>query len=303
MKYRELQRERSIALRDQLFHDPGKGIFFGKEREFVLQNPVLNLWEGIRYDVVDYFKRNNIAWWKGTNNDPTGHILSSQVACVNHLYFARMRKDIATTIIKRMDDEVKEAVVIDEGYVEFEFIGKKKYLHEKGFSRGANCTSIDAVMLGKLNDYSYRMYFIEWKYTEEYSQVDLYIPERAKVYDHLIQDKDSPFNLIPDVKAFYFEPFYQLMRQTLLADQIMKNREYEVSSYKHIHVVPNENVNLINRVTSPYFQGDNIHTIWKSLLKDKSSFIHITPIDLLATVSNCHDTISTMIYLKVRYWD
>ena len=127
MKYREEQRERSVALRNQFYNDPGNGVFLGKEREFVLQNPVLNLWEGIRLDALEYFKRNNIAWWQGKNNEPTGHILSSQVACVNHLYFARMRKDVATSILMGIDDEVMEAVVIDDGYVEFEFIGKKQY--------------------------------------------------------------------------------------------------------------------------------------------------------------------------------
>ncbi len=303
MKYREEQRERSVALRNQFYNDPGNGVFLGKEREFVLQNPVLNLWEGIRLDALEYFKRNNIAWWQGKNNEPTGHILSSQVACVNHLYFARMRKDVATSILMGIDDEVMEAVVIDDGYVEFEFIGKNQYLQEKGFSRGANCTSVDAVMLGKLKDNSLRMYFIEWKYTEEYSQVDLYIPERAKVYDHLIQADDSPFNAAYDVKAFYYEPFYQLMRQTLLADQIVKNREYDVSSFKHIHVVPKENFDLINRVTSPYFKGDNIHEVWKNALINRDNFLHIAPGDLLRQVLNCQDTLSPINYLKVRYWD
>lgn len=303
MKYREEQRKRSVALRNQLYNDPGNGVFLGKGREFVLQKPVLNLWEGIRLDALAYFKRNNVAWWQEKNNEPTGHILSSQVACVNHLYFARMRKDVATSILMGIDDEVMEAVVIDDGYVEFEFIEKKQYLQEKGFSRGANCTSVDAVMLGKLKDNSLRMYFIEWKYTEEYSQVDLYIPERAKVYDHLIKANDSPFNSSYDVKAFYYEPFYQLMRQTLLADQIVKNREYDISSFKHIHVVPKENFDLINRVTSPYLKGCNIHEIWKNALINRGNFLHISPCDLLRPVLNCQDTLSLINYLKVRYWE
>ncbi len=56
----------------------------------------------------EYFKRNNIARWQGKNNEPTGHILSSQVARVNHLYFACMRKDVATSILMGIDDEVME---------------------------------------------------------------------------------------------------------------------------------------------------------------------------------------------------
>ena len=38
------------------------------------------------------------------NNEPTGRILSSQVARVNHLYFARMRKDVATSILMGEND-------------------------------------------------------------------------------------------------------------------------------------------------------------------------------------------------------
>ena len=93
------------------------------------------------------------------------------------------------------------------------------------------------------------------------------------------------------------------MRQTLLAYQIIKNREYDISSFKHIHVVPKENVDLINRVTSPYFKGENIHEVWKIVLKNWGDFPHITPSDLLASVLNCQDTLSPINYLKVRYWD
>ncbi|OEU80443.1 MAG: hypothetical protein BA865_04050 [Desulfobacterales bacterium S5133MH4] len=53
---------------------------------------------------MDYFERNHITWWMGDKkNEPTGHLLSSQVACINHLYFARQRKDVATAILKSVD--------------------------------------------------------------------------------------------------------------------------------------------------------------------------------------------------------
>ena len=87
MNDRERQRKISIELLDSIFKDPGNGIFLGKERDFALSDPVINLWAGIRYDCIDYFKRNNVSWWNGSNDEPTGHLLSSQVACVNHLYF------------------------------------------------------------------------------------------------------------------------------------------------------------------------------------------------------------------------
>ena len=81
MSYRENERKKAIESRDEVFRDSGAGVFFEKEKEFVLQDPMLNLWAGIREDVIKYFERNHIAWWMGNEmNEPTGHLLSSQVA-------------------------------------------------------------------------------------------------------------------------------------------------------------------------------------------------------------------------------
>jgi len=125
MSYRENERKKAIEIREALFRDPGDGIFFKKEREFVLKDPTLNLWAGIRDDAIDYFERNKIAWWMGDQeNEPTGHLLSSQVACINHLYFPRQRKDTATAILKNISEKIEEAVIVDDGYVEFEAVGK-----------------------------------------------------------------------------------------------------------------------------------------------------------------------------------
>ena len=87
MTYRERERKKAISIRDSMFKDPGNGVFLGKKRDFVLNEPALNLWEGIREDAKEYFKRNKIPWWKGDQDEPTGHLLSSQVACLNHLYY------------------------------------------------------------------------------------------------------------------------------------------------------------------------------------------------------------------------
>ena len=149
MSYRENERKKAIEIREALFRDPGAGIFYRRERDFVLKDPTLNLWAGIRDDVIQYFERNSIAWWMGDEkNEPTGHLLSSQVACINHLYFLRQRKDLATAILQNVSDKIEEAVRLDGGYIEFEVIGKVNYLGEKSHTRGANSTSIDAIMMG-----------------------------------------------------------------------------------------------------------------------------------------------------------
>ncbi|MBA7508710.1 hypothetical protein ES705_00642 [subsurface metagenome] len=301
MNYREKERQKAINIRGALFRDPGNGIFFGKERKFVLNKPALNLWESVREDALQYFKRNEIPWWQGNKDDPTGHLLSSQISCVNHLYYLRQRKDLATAVLTGIDNEITEALIVDDGYVEFEFIGCKQYLKEKSWTRGANCTSVDAVMIGK-NRKGVKVFFlIEWKYTEYYHSENKYIPERAKVYDDLIKDSKSPFKKM-DVKAFYYEPFYQLMRQTLLAWKLIENRDHCCSDYYNVHVIPKENKKLLNNITSPKLKGKDISEAWKNTLKNPDKYKPITPQELLSPFSEIVDSQSLLSYLEKRYW-
>ena len=39
MSYREDERKKAIKIREALFRDPGAGIFYKKERDFVLKDP------------------------------------------------------------------------------------------------------------------------------------------------------------------------------------------------------------------------------------------------------------------------
>jgi hypothetical protein len=144
---------------------------------------------------------------------------------------------------KGLDHGVEKAERVDDGYVEFEFIGKENRLNEKAFTRGANCTSIDAAMIGVMKDGSKKLFLIEWKYTEEYAKEDKYIEERSSRYDAYITDPSSPFKGDVEPTAYYYEPFYQLMRQTLLAWQCTVHRDYGISDYLHVHIAPSRRRN------------------------------------------------------------
>ena len=176
--FRDREEHRLVALRDALFGDPGQGLYRKIPRAFVLAKAERNLWAGIRQDAADYFKRNNIGWHMTSWGELPGHVLSSQVACVNHLFLLRQRQDLATAVLKSVDPEISAAEVVDDGFVEFEFIGKQQRLKEKAFSRGANCTSVDAAMIGRTTSGERRMFLIEWKYVEAYSTEDKYIEAR-----------------------------------------------------------------------------------------------------------------------------
>lgn len=301
MNYREQQRAKAVEIRDKMMKDPGQGDYSGKPRDFVLSDPVINLWEGIRDDAKEYFNKNNIKWWGAEKEEPSGHMLSSQIACINHLFFVRQRKDIATALLKAIDSLIVESAIVDDGNVEFEFIGKKRFLKERSFTRGANCTSVDAAMIGVRPDNSRVLFLIEWKYTEVYAVQNKYIPDRAKVYDALIKASDSPFkHLSPD--AFYYEPFYQMMRQTLLAEQIVKYKDHDCNDYYHVHVIPKNNTELLNTITSPELSGNNITEAWKAILNRPQKYISISPEDFIRPTANCPDTKSILNYLEKRYW-
>lgn len=301
MTYREQQRMKTAMIRKTIMKDPGQGLFNGKPRDFVLREPSFNLWEGIQEDAKAYFKKYKIKWWKGDGDDPTGHLLSSQVACINHLYFLRQRPDVATALLKGLDASIDRAAIVDNGYVEFEFIGAKRYLKEKSWTRGANCTSVDAAMIGQREDGTRVMFLIEWKYTEDYRFENKYIPERSRVYDELITSLGSPFKTV-DVKAFYYEPFYQMMRQTLLAQQIVDNNDHECTDYYHVHVIPKENIELLKTITSPALSGKDISVAWRAVLKNPNKYLCRTPLEFLRSANGCPDCSSIFAYLQKRYW-
>ena len=304
MTYRDEQRLKATVMRDAFFRDPGDGIFFKREREFVLRDASLNLWAGIRDDAIEYFKKNSIAWWMGDESDePTGHLLSSQVACMNHLYFMRQRNDVATAVLKNVCDSIDQAVTVDNGYVEFEVIGAENYLGERSHTRGANATSVDALMVGKKNTGSNILILIEWKYTEEYREENKYIPARYEIYNKLLDEEGCPI-IDSDHSMLYYEPFYQLMRQTLLGWKMVQNQEYQSDELLHLHVVPSGNVELRNRVTSPGLRskGNNMSEAWKSVLKEPNRYIVISPENFLKPALDCKDTRSIATYLEKRYW-
>ena len=297
MSYREVQRQKATAMRESLFRDPGAGLFSKKEREFVLHDATLNLWAGIRNDAIEYFKENSIAWWMGDENtEPTGHLLSSQVACINHLYFVRQRKDAATAILKNICGRIDHAVRVDNGFVAFEVIGKQNYLNERSHTRGANATSVDAVMIGEKKPGSNVLILIEWKYTEEYREESKYKPERYEIYDSLLKEEQCPIH-VDDFSSLYYEPFYQLMRQTLLGWKMVQHKEYQCDEWIHLHVIPEGNAELRERITSPGLRsrGDSMSAAWKSVLREPLRYIPITPEEFLGPVFACPDTHSIKI--------
>lgn len=92
------------------------------------------------------------------------------------------------------------------------------------------------------------------------------------------------------------------MRQTLWAKQMISNKDLETiqaGDYIHIHVIPTENKELLNKVYS--CSSRVMETTWRSCLKDQSKYIVISPKELLAPIK-CVEFQPLLNYLKLRYW-
>ena len=104
------------------------------------------------------------------------------------------------------------------------------------------------------------------------------------------------------VEAFYYEPFYKLMRQTLLAWKLIENKDHNCSDYYNVHVIPKENKELLSNITSRYLKGDDITEAWRSILKKPYKYITISPQDFMSPCSKKIDSQSFLSYLEKRYW-
>ena len=317
-KNSQYARQEDLINNSDIFNgDKGKGYFMGKARPFVLKDGMNNLYEPIRNDVLRYFKDNEISWWGG--DKPSGHTLSSQIACLNHLFAIMNDKSSVLAMLNGVRDEFKEVLPVkcdaNPQYIGFEVVSKKDPLNEKTSTRGSNCTSVDAFIYAKHRDNSIWLIPIEWKYTEHYANLDKSNEdrqgeekgsngkgkERVRRYSALtdaslqLKSLDSYYGSI-----YYQEPFYQLMRQTLWAENVVKLKEenLKADNYMHIHVIPSANKNLLDKKYS--VSGMGMEESWRSMLSDQSKYIIVDPPKLLEPIKDKYPELAS--YLKKRYW-
>jgi hypothetical protein len=81
-------------------------------------------------------------------------------------------------------------------------------------------------------------------------------------------------------EIYYFEPFYQLMRQTLWAEQMIAHNETEITKaddYIHLHVIPIENYELLDNTYRCSSQG--LEATWSYCIKCQKNMPYF-PLDL-----------------------
>ena len=229
--------------------------------------------------------------------------VSSAAACINVLgnlskpdllnYLNRFNLNIDEIFEFPNQSNVGGEVYNDKGFVVFEWIGPKKSpIFENRGKRGSQRTSVDGFVIAKI-DNKLTQIFIEWKFTETYTSIDeiqkfagLRGNERLKRYSSCLaklrNSKDFPFRLNNvggiGLYDFGYEPFYQLLRMTLLAKMttpIMIGK-HSIQDYRILHITHSDNskLNILSKSNIKFcpglinYQGKNIHEVWLNLLSD-----------------------------------
>ncbi|MBQ2026731.1 MAG: hypothetical protein II216_02855 [Alistipes sp.] len=315
-----LRQEELIKTSPNIFSgDKGNGFFMGKPRPFVLRNGVNNIYEPIRDKVIGYFKDNGISWWGGSQ--PSGHTLSSQIACLNHLFSIRDDKESVLAMLNGVRDEFEDVLPIscdaEPQYIGFEVVSTKDHLNEKTSTRGSNCTSVDAFIYAVHKEDKKRWLIpIEWKYTECYSNQDKSNEDRIgeeKGSNGKGRERVMRYSALTDSSTqlkslncyygsiYYQEPFYQLMRQTLWAENVVKHRDDEIlkaDDYLHIHIIPQGNKDLLDKKYS--VSGKGMEETWRGMLNDQSKYVIVDPQRLFTPIAHKYPELVS--YLNQRYW-
>lgn len=224
-----------------------------------------------------------IQWHQHAN-----HGLSSQMCCLNFLLpFANKPTLLARWTEHVSGDQVAEVLPIEvaragqDWYMTFEWIGPVDYLDEASNSglrtRGANATAADAAMLYRTAQGQTNLLLIEWKYTERYGQPlkPKSSSTRRKRYNQIFRAPNGPIRSDADVSLddFFYEPFYQMLRQQKLAWHTERHDE-AIDRARVLHLSPAPNRPL-HAVTSPGLRrlgGDDAFDVFRSLLANPSDF-------------------------------
>ena len=299
-KFLESEKKRMIEFKSKSPYISDKarkdGIYKNKPRPFCLPREYSseNLYSGIREEVIEYFTRYEIKWHDGIDKKPSNHLCDSMVCCLNFLFPFADNPRALKELLFPLFPNIKRLLPMDqEGqYVSIEWIGLENYLGEKMSpqgkrTRGANFTSADAAVMFKRTDGQKQIVLIEWKYTESYSRTSYKIAgsgtDGTKIYAHLYERDDFPIDktLLPSLDDLFYEPFYQFMRQQLLAHEMERAHELGANVVSLLHIAPRHNQEF-QRVTSPGLLsiGDSVIKIWKKLQRPPHRFDSISTEEL-----------------------
>jgi restriction endonuclease-like protein len=268
-----------------------------------------NLIPSIRDEAVSYFAAiPPISWHTHCN-----HGLSSQVCCLNFLMpLARNEQALSQFIGHCLGIAPPEMVPLEnraglEWYIAFEWFPERDYLNEANKqgnrTRGANATSADASVRFK-HEGKLQHVLIEWKFTEKYG-APLNPSGRVKRvcrYDPLWHAPNGPIrsDLGLKLEDLFWEPFYQLCRQQMMAWHMENDPDCPVERAQVLHLSPSANRPL-HKVTSPQLRqfGNDAFEVFRHLLVQPDDFIGLTIGDAFAFLKSSDEDYAA--YLSARY--
>ena len=304
-----------------------KGTYKGHRYEFCLADghSAENLHQSLRNGAIEYFSSRNIQWHDGKDSRilPSNHMCCSQSCCVNFLFPMMSNNKLFTAIFKAVYPLLETPLPMFDGdmsprgghpYLSFEWIGLSDYLAETRRkpgrrTRGANYTSADFAFRFQRTDGQIQIVLGEWKYTEYYGHEDKGT-NQTRLDNYADAFRRSPGVFIYRDQELYrglfFEPFYQLMRLQLLAQEMEANHEMDADLVTVLHVHPAANKEFTERVTSEYlsvrFPGQGVMSIWKQLV-DQTRFATMSVEHLLHLIGKARSLadLAWVDYLQTRY--
>lgn len=276
-----------------------------------------NLFHEIRDEALDTFASRGILWHSSALQGlPSNHLCSSQVFAVNLFFpFAHRPEALAALLRPHFPDLARMLPIEDDLYVAFEWIGDYNYLGEipklgSDRHRGAGNTSIDAAMMYETTDGRRVMLLVEAKYSESYGVSYKRFrsdgSDRVAPYRDFFLAGNSPIDLsvTPRIEDYLYEPFYQLLRQQLMATRIVETGIPDVDRVIVVHVYTQGNREL-RAVTSPRFRelGRDAYEVWSRVLIDPSTFKALPVEELFkaAPLDDFPDLEPWRLYLSQRY--
>ena len=245
-----------------------------------------NLLEEIRHTALTRFAQFEIRWHAATQGAdgpwPSTHLLDSQVQCVNCLLSLEHAPEMLLERLRQIEPAVQRIVPIrhaaatEEGLVAFEWIGRENYLGERfrhRRRRGEKVTSADALIVVECSDGQRTGFLIEWKFTEKYDKpvpfVSDYGTDRREIYRDTYENGSRVFiEKRPPIDAYFHEPHYQLLRQTLLAEKMLGAGEHGVSRFVVLLLAPAANRELMTGVPDGLrLFGRTIDEVWSALIR------------------------------------
>lgn len=274
------------------------GLFRSRLYPFCLpvDTAVENLFPPIRGQAVTQFRDHDIYWHSSALPDlPSNHLCSSQVLCVNLLFPFIFDKEGLKQLLSPVFPDMEAVLPIEhtEQYLSFEWVPPKNYLREElhtgALRRGIGNTSIDFALLYADAKKRKIMVLGEMKYAESYHHQKYGTTKAGRgkldLYEPFYFAETSPFlsdthDLFPELSQ---EPYYQLLRQQLLARQIELHHAPSLFAVNLLYLYTPRNRGLIQtQLPAVSSNKRDMFDTWTSLLKVPDRFHPMDMRDLLS---------------------